>query len=1049
MKQFLVFCLFLVSFCLFGQKPSLVFHHISVDDGLSENTIRATIEDQKGFIWFGCEDGLNKFDGYEFKIYRNDNSNLYSISSRNIKQLYLDRQGRLWVLTSSGLNLYDAVKDIFYSYKNDTHIALKPLSGDIGGIEEDSKGNIWVSTVDHGLYKIESLDKPALKIATPFNDNSKHLSFLIQDSDTSLLVGTRDGLLRINTRSYLFSDLRSFYGRGYEVRSILIDKDHAVYLSTSKGLKIINRVGKMREYVYDANNPQGINGDNLVNIVPYNDGNYLVGIDGGGIDYFDVKKEKFYHYVDELSSPNINCLYKDSKGDIWAGTFLNGVNYSNATTNLFVLKKNNQYSDYSIKKGIISCFLKDAKQNFWITTDGGGLYKQAKGSEKYKQYEAGYKGLSSNVIISMIEDQNYFWLTTYGGGLLRYDPKKDEFKQYKSDPANSQSLFNDHTKALCIYQGNLWVSGFGAGIGVLDKSTGLFKNYKHDDLNPRSLPSDWVQTFYLDRQGILWLATFKGLSRYNPATDDFTTFSFKNKLSKNHVDINSIIDIIEDRKGNFWLATTGNGVVCFDKYKHTYINYTTENGLSNNYIKAIIEDDRSNLWIASNNGITKLDLMNRKIKAYTIKDGIPPCSFFFNSKYKDEHGIIYFGTNKGFLKIDPSMTGENKRIPPVLITKLELFNEVVVPGGKGSPLKVDVSETEKITLPYHQNTITFQFVALNFNSSRNNKYAYFLEGFDKKWFMAGDQRVAKYTNLNPGTYVFRVKGSNNDNLWNEKGASIIVTITPPFWRTWWFVSICILLLLFLLYLLYIWRTRVIIKKNLLLEEVVKERTVELEEANQRLETFVYKASHDIKGPLKSIIGLTTIGQKDVHDEMAKTYFDHILHSTKKLDTLLMDLLMVTKVRQTALLVEKIDFEEMVRDILLSFENAPGYDRMNITTEIKTYADFYSDKKLVHSVLQNLIENPIKYQDPEKKKHTLHIKITVLKNGQAELMFKDNGLGIKKEFQQNIFDMFFKANESANGTGLGLYIVKTTVEKLKGTIRLESEEGKGSTFYVNL
>jgi len=1050
LRQFLTVCFLCLAFAVSAQKPTLVFHHISVDDGLSDNTVRAIIEDKKGFVWFGCEDGLNKFDGYEFKIYRNDNKNPYSITSRSIKYLYLDSKGRLWVLTSNGLNLYDAVKDCFYNYKNTTYTAFKELSSDIAGIIEDNKGNIWVSTVDEGIFKIECLDKPAKRFNYFFNDNSKHFLSLIQDTDSTLLVGTTDGLLNFNVHSGQYYDLRPRYGKGYEVRSVYIDNDHVMYISTSKGLKVIDKKGLIKEYRFKASDHDGINGDNVMNVVPYKNGNYLIGIDGGGIDWFDVKQNKFYHYTDELSSPNINCLYKDTKDDIWAGTFLNGVNYSNPTTNLFVLNKNNPISDYSIKKGIVSSFLKDSKGNLWVTADGGGLYKKTKGSDRYKHYQAGEKSISSNVVISIMEDEEgYLWITTYGGGLLRYDAQKDVFKNYKSDPLNPNALFNDHTKALCDYQGKIWVSGFGSGVDVLDKNTDQFTHYAHDDTNKGSIASDWVQAFYKDRKGVLWLATFRGLCRYNPKQDNFTTFTFNNKSSNNHLDANSLIDITEDSKGKLWLATTGNGVMCFDKEKYTYTSYTTADGLSNDYTKSIIEDDQSNIWISSNNGITRIDLKTKKIKAYTIKDGIPPCSFFFNAKYKDEQGVIYLGTNKGFLKINPAMTGENKRIPPVLITKLEINNELVLPGVKGSPLKIDVSETEIIHLPYDQNAITFYFVALNFNSARNNKYAYYLEGFDEEWFMAGDQRSAKYTNLNPGRYVFRVKGSNNDNIWNEKGASVIVIISPPIWKTWWFIGICILLMVALLYLLYLWRIRVITNQNIQLAETVKERTAELEDANQRLETFVYKASHDIKGPLKSIIGLTTIGQKDVKDEVSKNYFDHILHSTKKLDNLLMDLLMVTKVRQTSLQLEKIDFEEMVREILDSFQNAPGYDKMNITTEIKCHDDFYSDKKLLHSVIQNLIENPIKYQDSEKSRSSLTIKITVFKNGQAELVFKDNGLGIKKEFQKQIFDMFFKANEHANGTGLGLYIVKTTVEKLKGTIRLESEEGKGSTFYVNL
>ncbi|MBC7487423.1 MAG: hypothetical protein H7282_11795, partial [Cytophagaceae bacterium] len=436
----------------------------------------------------------------------------------------------------------------------------------------------------------------------------------------------------------------------------------------------------------------------------------------------------------------------------------------------------------------------------------------------------------------------------------------------------------------------------------------------------------------------------------------------------------------------------------------------------------------------------------KKCKAFTVKDGLPHCSFYFNSKYKDESGKIYFGSNNGYLVIDPMKSGVNSIIPPVVITKFKIFNEQISATSPHSPLSKDISQTNEIKLNYDQNSITFEFAVLNFNSSQNNQYAYWLEGFDKTWFYSANQRTATYTNLNPGTYIFHVKGSNNDGVWNERGAYVKIIITPPYWKTWWFNLIGILFALTLLYLVYIWRTSLIRTKNTLLEETVRQRTSELEEANERLETFVYKASHDIKGPLKSIIGLTVVGQKDVQDENAKTYFDHILKSTKKLDNLLMDLLQITKVRKTTLQLERINFNEMVAGVLSSFENFPGYEKMKISIEIKENVPFYSDKKLLNSIIQNLIENPIKYLDPKKIPNILDIKISVTKK-MTELIFTDNGVGISKESQKYIFDMFFKANENANGTGLGLYIVKTTVEKLQGSILLESEPGKGSTFTI--
>src|SRR6478609_1504112 len=417
---------------LFGQKPALVFHHLSVDDGLSENTVRAIIEDERGYMWFGTEDGLNKYDGYEFVTYRNDKNDTSTLSSRNIKVLFKDSKKNLWVLTTSGVNVYDPVQNAFYSSRNKKYPALKPLNGDIAGITEDSKGNIWVSTVDDGLFKIESLYKAPKKINYPFEDLSKHLYALCFDGDSALWVGTRDGLLKYNTVTGKFTDYRKLYDRGYEIRHILKEADGSLWLSTSSGLMIISPDGKIKKYQFDMSNPKGISGNNVMGVVPYKPYIYLVSVDGGGIDYFNVKSQVFQHYDEELSSTNVNSLYKDSKNDIWVGTYLNGINYSNPTTNLFVLKKNNLFSEQSIREGIVTSFLKDSRGDFWVTTDGGGLYRRKKGTEVFIQYQIGEKGLSSNALIKIMEDNHgYLWITTYGGGVNRYDRATDSFKVFK------------------------------------------------------------------------------------------------------------------------------------------------------------------------------------------------------------------------------------------------------------------------------------------------------------------------------------------------------------------------------------------------------------------------------------------------------------------------------------------------------------------------------------------------------------------------------------------------------------------------------------------
>lgn len=1032
------------------QKPTLGFSHISVNDGLSENTVRAIVEDANGYMWFGSEDGLNRFDGYNFVAYHNDKNENTTLTTRNIKSLFNDSKKNLWILTNNGVNIYDPLHDNFCNYRNNKFEALKKLNVDIGGIVEDSKGIVWVGSMYEGLFKIESLHKDPVQYSYPFDDGSKSFLTFLSENDSTLWIGTHDGVLQFNPLTGRYTDCRALYGRGYEVRQIYKDRDGQVWLCTRQGLlKITTSQQKIKAYTYNHKNLAGISGNNVDCMIPYGKHSYFIAVDGGGLELFNAQDETFFHYTEELSSKNVVSVYKDSKGDLWVGTYLNGINYSNSTTNLFILKKNNFLSNHSVKDGIVTGFLKDSKDDFWITTDGSGLYKKEKGQEAYLHYTLEKNGLSSNKLISVVEDaQSNLWISTYGGGIMQYIRAKDEFKIYKPESNTGEGLSNAHTKALNFFHDDLWVSGFGTGVDVLHTKTGVFEHFSQDKNNPRSIPSNWIEYFYTDTKGNLWLCTFAGFSKYIPETNDFTTYKFKSEKYAER-DINAIVDMTEDQSGNLWLGTLGAGLICFNLQSGHYTTYTTKQGLSNNCIKSMVLDDQSCLWLATNSGITQFNTQTRKAKGYTTKDGLPSCSFYLNSKYKNEKGLLFFGTNNGYLVIDPLLNISNKKIPPVVLTGFKISNKLVVPDSVNSVLRYSISETKEIILPYTKNSISFEFSALNYNSSRNNHYAYWLEGFDEKILYVGTQRTATYTNLDPGTYVFSVKGSNNDGVWNEQGAHVKIIILPPFWMTWWFYTILTMAVLLFIYLIHQWRIRNIYHKNILLEETIQKRTGDLRAAHEQLEIFVYRASHDIQGPLKSIMGLTMLGKKDIPDEAAQIYFKHILTSTKKLDKLLSNLTQMITLRQGNLKRHRIDFNLLTDDLLSSFKKNTSFEtRINIQADIQDSGEFYSDINIVCSLIENLIENAIKYADTDKENSELKIRIKTTREI-ATLIFEDNGDGISLESQGKIFDLFYKGNIKSVGSGLGLYIVKAAVEQLRGTIKLESKPGEGTRFTVML
>jgi signal transduction histidine kinase/ligand-binding sensor domain-containing protein len=1028
-----------------GQKPVLGFIQISVEDGLSENTVRAIIEDADGYMWFGSEDGLNRYDGYSFTAFHSDKNENTTLTSRSTKGLFKDSKKNLWVLTADGVNIYDSEHEVFYNYRNDHYAALQNIRGDIANITEDAKGDIWIATVNEGLFQITALDKPAKNYPAPHSDESKYFLSVLTENDSLIWVGTNDGLLSLNPITGKYRDHRALFGYGYGIRNMHKDKQNRLWLCSNNGLKIIHPNQTFKNYTPENS---ALSGNNVINLVPYGDDAFLLAIDGGGLDIFYPETETVLHYDKGLSSRNVISLFKDSKEDLWVGTYLNGISYSNTTTNLFFLNHNNSKSNEEIQEGIVTSFFCDSKGDFWVTTDGGGLYRKPVGKKQYIRYQKGDKGLKNNALINIIEDtKGRIWITSYGGGLIQYDRTKDLFYHYEPNSNQSNVIFTAYTKAIKQVGPYLWISGYGYGIDRFDPATRTFTHYQKEKDNLNALPSDWVQSFFVDKDSTLWLCTFGGLAQYLPATNSFKTFLFSGNERYTQADMNTIMDIIEDEEGNLWIGTIGAGLICLNKKTKAYTFYTTKDGLSNNCIRSLILDDYNNLWVATNSGLSMFNVKTRQARAFTTKDGLPTCSFYQNSRYKDKKGRISLGSNNGYLMIDPLLYKINTKVPPIVITNFRLFNKSIHQDSANSPLKLAIGKTKIIYLDHTQNSITFEFSALNFNSSGNNQFAYYLEGFEEKWGNAGNQRVATYTNLFPGTYVFRVKGCNNDGVWNEEGAFITIVINPPFWLTWWFYTLASISLILSLFLIYKWRVRRIKNKNAQLERTVSERTHELQIANEQLETFVYRASHDIKGPLKSIIGLTTIGKKDIQDTNAQLYFDHILSSTLKLDSLLTDLIQSIRIRNSPVQYNLISFAKLIEEIKTSFEQFPGYEEMQFKLEINDSGSFYSDYKLLYSIIQNLFENAIKYRDQRKEQHTLDIQVNVNQSG-ASLVFKDNGMGIAEENQNNIFEMFYKANEQASGSGLGLYIVKNSVLQLGGTILLESNPGVGTVFTLN-
>lgn len=1069
----------------FGQAPSYVFNQLSIKNGLSDGTVRAITEDQRGFMWFGTEDGLNKYDGYTFTVYKPEPKDTFSISSKFIKCFFNDSKGNLWIGTKHGINLYDNALDQFYNFNSNLYPALKHIEEEIEVIHEDKQGNFWILTSTKGLYKITSLAKAPQRFSPPFTPTG--YSMLREDPMGNFYISTYEGLIKFNTANSQFEDLRSIYGYTY-IRDIHIDASKNLWLATFEGLKYVDLSTKtLKHYSHNPSDKNSIHGNNTIRMIP-DQGKLFIAIDGSGLDLFDPVSENLYHYTKEtgsqLSSNNITSIYKDSKGTLWVGTFMNGINFSNTTTNFFVSVKNNSSSGHSVKSGVVTNFLKDSKGTFWISTDGGGLYFKKKGAEHFVNYnqESHPFTLRSNAVICLLEDrEKNIWVSTYSGGLTRIAPD-GKAKIFQHDPKDPSSLGWDKINALVEYQDEIWVSTYGRGISVYNKKTGKFRQYKHHPSDLSSLPSDWSYWFLKDSRGILWIATHEGLCNYIPEKDRFKTYRFNKQ--RNAADKNYVFDIYEDSNKNLWIGTNGSGLLLFDRDKESFKAYTTSDGLSADVIKTILEDNHQQLWLATNNGLTKFSLDSRKAVTYTADDGLASESFSFNSKYKDEEGKIYFGTNDGYLIIDPSLAKEASVFPLVVLTEFRIFNVPISPRSDSSLLKTHITEAKEITLPYDQNSLSFEFAALNFSIPKHNYYSYKLEGFDKDWNYTGKKREAKYTNLNPGKYIFKVRASNNEKIWNEESSSFTIVITPPFWQTWWFKLLGFTAIFALVIAFIYLRTQRIRQRNKWLKDQVRERTMELQEANialteeaatvlkQRKELLDHKyileknnekleeynefqqkligiIVHDIRGPLQRFSSLLR-----VMDESSKDFvMEKLKENASVLSLLATDLLNWVSFQSSKSEIEKNEFTWMEVWEKASKEIELFREEKKIAVSVthhKAGERVYGVVPIALASMRNIMSNAIKFSETGGM---IEVETGIVKGNYSAIRITDFGNGFDADEVNKLIggEGFngMKSTSIKDGAGLGMTICNDMMKRCDGYIEAASLPGSGATLFIYL
>ncbi len=1062
----IIFIFFFLFELCFAQNRNLRFEHLSVEDGLSQNLVNCIYQDSKGFMWFGTHDGLNRYDGYNFKVFRHEPGNLNSLSDYAVNAIAEDDSGFLWIATRDGLNKFDPKTESFKTFKIEPQNKNSLTNNFISALLVDDKNNLWIGTRG-GLNK---LDLTTYKFSSfqidPANDKSligKYVTAIHQKKDGSLWIGTTAGLCKFipetgtfisfkndpNNNNTISSNLINFFAedsqgnlwigtnsglnllknneekfirfieedgknslRGNFVRSICIDEKGVLWIATMGGglNKFYPTKQFFENYKNIFNDKQSLSSNYLISLFIDKSGVVWIGSQDKGLSKFSPKSQKFIHIQqseNDISGNYVQSFFEDENGTLWIGTE-NGLQKMDSKFNF----QNNNFNYGLVNKSITS-IIKDRNKNYWIGTFGDGLYKiKDEKVIRYAWQKNNPNSLSNNFIHTLFEDKNgMLWIGTGLGGLVKFDTESNIFKTYKPNPNDPNSISSVEVTSIIEDDKFLWIGTTTGGLNKFDKEKEIFYNYKHDPQNLKSISSTRINTLFKDDSGDLWIGTFGGgLNKYNVKENSFTF-------------------------------------------------YNSKDGLPGNNILGITQDGANNLWISSSNGISKFNLSNKSFKNFDVNDGLQANEFIENSCYKSSKtGLIYFGGVNGFNVFHPDNIKDDDFISPIVITDFKIFNKTISLNNYSENGNTNIAFIDELTLPYDQNVFSFEFASLDFSNPAKNKFKYKMEGFDKNWITADKQNFASFTNLDPGSYVFKVMGTNGDGVWNPQTASINIKITPPWWLTWWAYVIYASLFIAALFTIRRYEmNRIKLKNDLKLKEFESEKLQEVDKIKSR---FFANLSHEFRTPLTIILGSLEKLKREMQNNPNEKDFEVMKRNAARLLQLINQLLELSRIESGSvkLNASENDIVKFLKRITASFSSLAYQKNIDLKFNNFSVEDMpesesillFLDKKKLETVFYNLLSNAVKFS-PEGE--AIDVNISQAENS-VKIKFSNTGVEIQRENISKIFDRFYQADEGGTGnfegTGIGLALAKEYVELHKGKIEVVSGNKKTMfTVYLQL